>query len=183
MVESILAKRREGPQSGQIWAQGQTEQDDWPEEAWKDIPHTRNLKDLQTMCCSLPFLLFLSATPHPYCHKPACAFITCIISLNNTYFASPPSVSLLNSFFKGTSPGDLGQMLSVQCSHSTATREHFGPTNNVMRRKGFYNVPEHSGKITRLVSRFYEFFFFFFFFVMVSFLKIVRYCDFFSYSK
>lgn len=43
LLESILAKRchvctGKGPESGQRWAQGQTAQDDWPEEAQKDCP-------------------------------------------------------------------------------------------------------------------------------------------------
>ena len=133
MLESILAKRcthtGEGPESGQ----SQMKQDDWPEEVWKDCPHTSLERlppyNLQSTCCSLPLLLFsllvflslhlpLSPTPEPACVSPHLSFL---FSLNNHLFASLPSISLLNSFSRGTSSGDLHQVVKVQCSHPIAT--------------------------------------------------------------
>ena len=88
-LESILVKRcmctGEGPELGQMWAQVQTKQDDWPEEAWKNCPHTSDLNDLQSMCYPLPLLLFLSLSVSlPAARPPAClCFLhTYILSLS-----------------------------------------------------------------------------------------------------
>ena len=119
----------EGPESGQMWAQGQTKQDDWPEEAWKDCCQTSDLNDLQSMGCSLPLLLFLSGsvlslalplhnttlTPRLPVLSPLLSFS--LFSLNKYLLASLSSVSSQNSFSKGTSSGDF----TSSGSHPTAT--------------------------------------------------------------
>lgn len=81
----------EGPESGQIWAQGQMKQDYWPEETQKDCPHTKDLNH------SLPLLLFcLSLSPSTPITTigeslSVLSPIFCLFSLN-TLFASLLSV-------------------------------------------------------------------------------------------
>lgn len=123
---------------GHELSQNQMKQDDWSEEAQKDCLHTSDLNDLQSMCHSLPLslllLVFVSvslflSTRSTLSPEPACAFFIPISislsSLNKPLFASLPSVSLQNSFSKGTSSGDLHQVIRVQHPHPTATPEHY----------------------------------------------------------
>ena len=60
-------------------------QDDWPEGAWKDCPHTSDLNHRQSMYHSLSLSLFLFApTPAPTPPPPgsACAFYTPVFSID-----------------------------------------------------------------------------------------------------
>ena len=116
---------------GHELSQSQMKQDDWSEEAQKDCLHTSDLNDLQSMCHSLPILLFLCLSlPLSFSFSlPPPVFLsffhTYLLSLllNKYLFASWPSASLQNSFSKGTSSRDLPQVVRVQCSHPTATWE------------------------------------------------------------
>lgn len=126
LLESIWAKRcihtGEVPESG-MWAQGQMKQDDWLEEVCKDRPTQTTSKVWVAvflscfLCLCLYHCLCLSLSPSP--PEPACASSTPVFSplLTNTLFASLLSVSLLNSFSKGTRSGDLHQVVRVQRSH------------------------------------------------------------------
>ena len=99
-----------------MWAQGQMKQDDWPEEARKDIPHTRDLNHLWSTV----------ALPPSTTGASLCFLHTCLLSslLINTLFASLFSVSLPNFFSKGARIGDLHQVVSVQHTHPRATGVH-----------------------------------------------------------
>ena len=86
----------EGPESGQMWTQGQTKQDDYPEEAWKDCPHTSDLNHPQglRLSLSLPPLI------HPCPPNPGPPALSLHISslLIHTLFASLLSVSAIFFF-------------------------------------------------------------------------------------
>ena len=116
-----------------MWTQGQTKQDDWPEEAWKDCPHTSDLNDLQTMHGSLPLLLFLSLSlslstaPPPRQPACICAFSPPVFSLFSlkisTYLSHYPQSLCQILSLKGHISRDLHQVVWVQLSHLTATWE------------------------------------------------------------
>ena len=69
----------QGPESGQIWTQSQTKQDDQREVTGKDCPHASALNHLQGLCRSFSSSVSLSAHPVPQL-EPAGAFSTCIFS-------------------------------------------------------------------------------------------------------
>ena len=122
----------EGPESGQMWTQGQTKQDDYPEEAWKDCPHTSDLNHPQglRLSLSLPPLI------HPCLPNPGPPALSLHISslLIHTLFASLLSVSAIFFFFPealglgiySKPAGPRGPVVRVQ--HSTPT------ANNITSR-------------------------------------------------
>ena len=112
------------------WAQGQTNQGDWPEEAQKDCPVTSDFKWPPKYCVALflsCFFFFPVAVSLPlYPQAPTCL---CFL---HTYLLSPLLINpfcltilhlLLNIFSKATSSWDLHQVVRVQCSHPTTTQE------------------------------------------------------------
>lgn len=110
--------RGKGPESDQTWAQGETGQDDWPEEAWPkrgELSSSLALAGL-SLCLPLP--------PTPTQSLPVLSPHHLLSSLPiNTLFASLLSVSLQISVSKGTSSGDLHQVVGVQRSHPRVTQE------------------------------------------------------------
>ena len=138
-VESILAKRcthRGSHESGQMWAQGQTKQDDGPEEAWKDCSHTGDLNHLQSMCHSLPLLLLsisvslsLSLSPTPTARACLCFLHFYLLSplVINTTLTTLSLCQVLGTYskrlgFSVLTPQPpkniISQPVSRPCSHS-----------------------------------------------------------------
>ena len=130
----MLAHTGKGLESGQMWVQGQTKQDDWPEEAQKDCPHISDLNDVQSMSHSFSSLalsvclsLFSHHSPHHGSLPMLSPHLASLSSLLiNTYLPHYPQ-SLLNSSFKGTCSGNLHQAVRAQHSHYAPTWDNCPP--------------------------------------------------------
>ena len=118
----------EGPEPGQMWTQGQTEQDDLLEEAGKDCPPYRwfKLPLKPVSSCSFSLALYLSVCLSFSLCPPerACAFSSPIFSpfsLNKHFYLPHYSQSLCRFFSKGTRIGDLHCWGSALLSHCHPT--------------------------------------------------------------
>ena len=103
-----------GPESGQIWTQGQTKQDDWPEEAKKNHPHISDSTTPKHVALSVSVSLsppMLSLSKH----------FTCLttFSLFAEFFFQRDKTGDLHQAVKPADP--CGLLVRIQRSHPTVT--------------------------------------------------------------